>query len=84
MEAGLPNITGDIGNGQLYLVTNEQYVTGVFANSSYTRGGTGFASANISSRWNKVNFSANKSDTTYGSSATVTPLSMSCKFYISY
>ena len=80
MEAGLPNING------------EGHITTAYSTSNYFRGafifhqdqyGTIGASGPNSVRGN-LEFSANNSNSIYGSSETVTPLSLSAIFVIKY
>lgn len=76
MGAGLPSITGDANTNQ----ETGHDPTGVFYRSGdYPVGGVNgtFYRSNLF-------FDASLSNSIYGSSETVTPLSMSCVFCISY
>lgn len=75
--AGLPNITGGF-NG-----FGDEGTRGAFI--SKRESDTAYRVSGGSAQWkNDVTFNASLSNTTYGSSTTVTPLSESCLFYIRY
>jgi hypothetical protein len=78
--AGLPNVTGSFG---LNIVTQgEAYPSGCLA---ATDGGYSVNTASGSEwRARSFDFYASRSSSIYGSSETVTPLSMSCIFCIKY
>ena len=77
MEESLPNITGKCG---FLGLTSYDVIGGAFtktntsATGAFTAGDTKSVGA----------FDASRSNTTYGNSTTVTPLSESCLFYIRY
>ena len=74
----MPNITGKIGTW----TRNYVVVEGAFY-SAYTTGEGSGSGGNGGSNMMHL-FSASSSNAIYGSSATVTPLSESCRFYIKY
>ena len=74
-SAGLPNITGSF-----YAATRINDTTGAFTRSSRPEGFNGLN--NHSGTYNT--FDASKSNSIYGSSETITPLSESVVFCISY
>ena len=79
MEAGLPNITGKLAvrpTSETPNPTGAFYINGISEYLGKYNGGTNYS--------NGVSFNASRSSSIYGNSSTVTPLSMSCKFYISY
>jgi hypothetical protein len=63
VEAGLPNITGDVGSGETY------YGTGAFYQNGDTSGSTAVGGAIDS----KIGFDASRSNSIYGKSNTVQP-----------
>ena len=80
-EDGLPNITGRIGKyntGLIGGVWGAIYVNSTSAGSRYLT-----HSADSPSQ-GEVNFSASGANPIYGRSATVTPKSMECKYFIKY
>lgn len=76
--AGLPNITGTLNTRFRGAFDNASGAISVY-NNQPDYSGAGMYSAYMNS-----SFNASLSNPIYGSSITVTPLSMSCKFYISY
>ena len=84
----MPNITGVLGdiNATTWrkgfansTLSSGAFFTGVIQNKN------GFASNSDSEQQNSgFGFDASRSNSIYGSSNTVTPLSLSCKFLISY
>lgn len=80
--AGLPNITSDSPNSGWFLTSDGVQQTGAIKLTRVgdwtTSGGPGTLDTYI------IRFDASLSNTIYGSSDTVTPLSESCKFYIRY
>ena len=72
--AGIPNIAGQIG-----IETTSEHNTGPFYRGTFTQLGW-----RGSSDVRGTNFDASRSSSIYGSSNTVTPLSISCKFLICY
>ena len=77
----MPNITGTVNGGQLMRTDQNANASGAFSlitGSGQTRP-TGEFSASYG-----VSLDASKASTTYGSSTTVTPLSLSTKFFIKY
>ena len=82
-EAGLPNITGRFHDYRSYLgIGSEQGVDGVFLGS--TTSSSGGASYSSNGTQSTIHFSANKSNTIYGKSTTVQPLSLTMRYYIKY
>ena len=80
----MPNITGMLstigaGSAGLYL----QGSKGAFANPSNSTSGQ-LQSIGGGTTMRNANFDASNSNSTYGSSDTVTPLSESCKYIIHY
>ena len=75
VAAGMPNITGSF-----YAATRINDTTGAFTRSSRPEGFNGLN--NHSGTYNT--FDASKSNSIYGSSETITPLSESVVFCISY
>ena len=79
MEAGLPNIAGNI----LFARSMVNEVSGVIGITQ--QGVRDQTQAQSGGRTiNGIDFDAYRSSSIYGSSTTVTPLSMSCIFCISY
>ena len=76
MEAGLPNITGETGYDFQSL-----FVSGAFNSSFGSKKVAHFAGVNTAGA---QGFDAAVSNSIYGSSTTVTPLSLTSKFYIKY
>jgi len=88
VEAGCPNITGEAEFGS---ITNVSYPTVVAtAEGAFYSSRTDSARvANVGTNSvpgynNRFNMDASHSSTIYGSSETVTPLSLSTKFFIKY
>ena len=77
MEAGLPNITGKCG---FLGLTSYSTIGGAFTKTETSATGA-FTAGDTKSLGV---FDASRSNTTYGSSETVTPLSLSTKFFIKY
>ena len=78
MVAGLPNITGST---RLYSYPAEEVDTGAL----YREDGAGYVDNSIGQgKFYRVNFDASLSNPIYGNSDTVTPLSLSTKFFIKY
>ena len=79
----MPNITGNFTASER---TDAIYVPhgtdGVFNLTKTQTWGLG-ASGGVAQD-QRINFDASRSNTTYGSSTTVTPLSLSTKFFIKY
>ena len=75
IKAGLPNITGSTGD----TVGDHGGQFGVFTKS---RGTQGFNGGRVS--WYTLNFNASRSSSIYGSSTTVTPLSITTSFLMKY
>ena len=85
VEAGLPNITGDIGSIQVN-GANNAYVnilnsTGAFYPTSLS-GRDGYTSNYNNNGYNKISFDASLSNPTYGNSTTVQPQSIRYPYYI--
>lgn len=82
--AGIPNINGSTGLGVSGVGGVVQSVFNAFTkgpNDSWGVSNNGIHTNDSS--WS-LYFSASKSNSIYGSSSTVTPLSLSCKFVIRY
>lgn len=83
MEAGLPNIIGNLYGFSAPGYTTSQYRTGSFKNISnpYATGvwSNGYAAYQVD-----VGFDASLSSSVYGSSETVTPLSQSVLLCVKY
>ena len=78
--AGLPNITGEIVNSAGYSGLQAYGLIIMVANSfiqNIVNGGTNFGGVNL-------NIDASRNSAIYGASSTVTPLSLSTKFFIKY
>ena len=89
MVAGIPNIDGTLGS--IYTRNTEanysgfKTYTGAFTSNTKTaKIGYFHDTANGTSGATVVNFNASSSNSIYGNSTTVTPLSESCIFCISY
>lgn len=79
VNAGLPNITGNVAGGRGYGTTKN----GVFVNSSIT--GNGYVGYGGTSGYEYAyNFNASSSNSIYGASTTVQPSTCKCYFYIKY
>ena len=88
---GLPNITGRVesmGNSLTTQINIDASFTATNASAIYTTdsegkttGGAGLANATVT---NSFNIDASLSNPIYGNSDTVTPLSLSTKFFIKY
>ena len=73
LEAGLPNITGLFSGAAAFLVFN-----GAFYNYKVW----GYENSAEGHGWNAVAFDASRSNSIYGNSETVTPPSMTVRYYI--
>ena len=83
IAAGLPNITGSFYDYRGYIGQgSERHVSGAFIDSvGYAQGGANYTSNGVSSN---ISFDASDSNTIYGSSTTVQPLTISVRFFIKY
>ena len=77
VEAGLPNITGN-----LYLVTGGNVCTGSFYNTSSTN--SRIDASVVDNGNNDIGFSASKSSSIYGNSTTVQPNTLVLNYIIKY
>ena len=77
IEAGLPNITGEIKGCESN--SSHQGSSGAFTHSS-----TGGGEQNGNGTWVTFNFNASRSSSIYGKSTTVQPATCKCYFCIKY
>lgn len=82
MGAGLPNITSHV-QGVRSTGGSGPYSQGALNWDAWSDNWCG-AADQASKGYFNMNFNASFSSSIYGSSTTVTPLSLSCKFLISY
>lgn len=80
-EAGLPNITGELGVAD---VGNYSHRSNYSKEALGYKSGVSSASAYTSGSAVTITFDASKSNSIYGSSTTVQPKSMTVKYYICY
>ena len=80
VDAGLPNITGVFGHA---LMTETFISNGSFYDTSGNTWSRGTSSPSTW-KWRDINIDASRSSSVYGSSDTVTPLSLSCIPIIRY
>lgn len=82
MNAGAPAIIGRAYTNHNQGIFHNDYFTGVFYGDTF--GGTFSAGVAASNFAKGVNFSAQRSNTIYGSSNTITPLSVKVKWFVKY
>ena len=75
----MPNITGTWTGAEQFTVP--QKGTGAI---KWVNAGGGYSGGYGGAQGSGFNFDASRSNTTYGKSTTVTPLSLSTKFFIKY
>lgn len=78
MGAGLPDILGDTGHER----GKQEYISGCFEQSDFVRSAYILQSSTV--QVHQLLLRASKSNAIYGSSATVTPKSLSCLLFIKF
>lgn len=87
ISAGCPNVTGTFSNNAGYQGHSEYYnITGCFKGSFTSTGTYPLASSSGTSTatYRGVSMSLSNSNSIFGKSNTITPLSMKCKYFIKY
>ena len=84
IEAGLPNITGILGQGDCAAATYNVTRTGAFYTVNANSRSMMFDRLNVTNTYGDTGFDASRSNPIYGNSNTVQPKSVLFMFYIKF
>lgn len=82
ISCGLPNLYGHIEAGANWDIFSDKACSGVF--SSPGRSNWVYGQGGYVYNWSTIEFHASSYDSIYGSSNTVTPVSLTTKYYVKY